>query len=779
MKIQIPSSGGIFPIAANVLAEYVQKICGYEPEVVHTSSDQDDLIILGNDAENPATQELLLSRKVKSLSIRYSTDDYTITSVEDSSRAILLIAGGRPRALLYAIYHYLEACGCSYFWDGDVLPALAAMPLRGFDIHESPRFSYRGLRYFAHRSLNRFQAEHWDFAEWQKEIDWMLKKRLNLFMLRIGQDDLFQKAFPGIVTYPGYEVPESTPRSYNDRNLFWSLRYRGELRKKILRYARERDLMHPEDVGTTSHWYSQTPLEFLDKVKPDFLPQATDWYSNETERVWDVRQDKNLDNYFRLTETHIREYGSPELFHTIGLAERRCYAEHESNHQMKLYVYHRIIRKLRENYPLAPLLVGTWDFGMHWTPQEVQALVKELNPANTLILDYTSDTTDEANNFTTWGLQKKFPWIFGIFHAYEPANEIRGNYTQIERRLPLAADDPLCQGMVYWPECSHSDTLMLDYMATAAWNPDLAHVDEFLAGFCQRRYPNNSRQMLQIWKKVLPLARIIGWAGPKDEQQISAEFSDIIFQSLSLLTNTSAAVLAKARRGMGRLQDVIHRAPEVFRMLIPVVSKEMDDFTHRDVMDLARTGISRLQTYGFSKFLLLFEEWRNEQAEAEEVLRLLDSLRRCVELEAALLAAHTDYSLYDSLKLLERKHETNPNFEVTLKGNAEHWYCRSYISELFAGVYLPELQGYSEWIKAKLLTNDRSPLSKERAIVDLSNDVQNQFYETPLSELAPDHENALKQLPSTLEKLAQIAEEIVLLQRNDSMVNYMKEKENE
>lgn len=146
-------------------------------------------------------------------------------------------------------------------------------------------------------------------------------------MLRIGLDDLFQKAFPEFVNYPGYEIPESEARSYDDRNLFWSLKYRGELRKKILAYARERDLLHPEDVGTMTHWYSRTPYDFLNRVKPEFMPQATEGYNQKTGLVWDIRDDRNLDNYFKLTETHIREYGAPELFHTTGLASARCYAD--------------------------------------------------------------------------------------------------------------------------------------------------------------------------------------------------------------------------------------------------------------------------------------------------------------------------------------------------------------------------------------------------------------------------------------------------------------------
>ena len=95
-----------------------------------------------------------------------------------------------------------------------------------------------------------------------------MKKRFNLFMLRTGIDDLFQRAFPGDVPYPPTDGmdPDGVDRSYDDRTSFWPLRYRGELRKQVLHYARDRGLLHPEDTGTITHWYSHTPSSFYRAV---------------------------------------------------------------------------------------------------------------------------------------------------------------------------------------------------------------------------------------------------------------------------------------------------------------------------------------------------------------------------------------------------------------------------------------------------------------------------------------------------------------------------------
>ena len=762
-KILVPRNEGIYKIAADEFASFWKKITGRRLSITEKDDLKSDLIVMGSDAVNAFTHSKIIEKVIPQFQIRSNTDDYQLVSAEDHGRRLLFIAGGRPRALLYGVYHFFESeANCRYFWDGDIIPNCKDIPVDNIQILERPRFEYRGLRYFAHRSLNRFQAEHWDFDEWKQEIDWILKKRLNMFMLRIGLDDLFQKAFPEFVKYPGYEVPESKERSFDDRNLFWSLKYRGELRKKILAYARERDLLHPEDVGTMTHWYSRTPYDFLNHVNPEFLPQSTNAYGEKTGLVWDIRDDKNLDAYFKLTETHIREYGAPDLFHTIGLAERRCYDDHASNHQMKLYTYRRIISKLREKYPNAPLLIGSWDFCMYWTPQEVQDLVAELDPAHTLILEYTSDTTDEVNNFTNWGLVRKFPWIFGIFHAYEPANEIRGNYDVIERRLPIAAEDPMCKGLIYWPECSHTDTLMLDYMTSKAWDPSHAQIDAFLPGFCQRRYTKHTTEMYEIWKRVLPLARLTGWAGPLDPNALYCTFSDVLFHILQggfcILNVTNLGMLLRQKN---HFEQRIPTAPEIFRLLAELNMDDLDEFMRRDMIDLARTAVSRVQNYGFAKLVLDMEDWRNGKCEAKTVLALLKSLENFVKLEADLLAAHEDYSMYDALKLLEKKHETNPNFEKTLKGNGENSYCRSYISELFSGIYLKEMKVYADWISAKIKADDHAPWERPEAFDVKEKAIQDEFYKTPLKKLASDHAKAFKDLPSTLKKLAAEAEKIV------------------
>ena len=766
LKILIPERKGIYPIAADEFASLWRKVTGKKLSIVTRDDPKSDLIVLGSDAYNAFSHAKIVEKVIPQFSLASGTDAFQLRSAIDSNgRRLLFLAGARPRALLYAVYRFFELrANCRYFWDGDRIPAAKDIDITGLDVIESPRFRYRGLRYFAHRSLNRFQAEHWDFDEWKREIDWILKKRMNLFMLRIGLDDLFQKAFPEVVSYPeGYELDTSIPRSYDDRTLFWSLEYRAELRKKVLAYARERDLLHPEDIGTMTHWYSRTPQEYLDKVKPDFMPQATSGYSEKSGLVWDIRQEKNLDAYWKLTETHIREYGSPELFHTIGLAERRCYPDRESNQQMKLYTYRRIQKKLREHYPNAPLLIASWDFCMYWEPEEVRKLLQEFDPDRTLILDYTSDIDDEARNFLNWSVVGKFPWVFGVFQAYEPATEPRGNYSVIARRLRIAAGDPMCKGFILWPENSHADTLMIEFCAANSWDPaeENREIDSFVEKFCAARYDDALRSlMLGFWKKALPVIQARHWHGParRRDNGFLCLGSDYVFQTpLHLLSEAARpAGFERAQYFFNLLKNVMPAAVELLRDFAKLKLERENDFVRRDVSDLIRCCGSRGLCFLFSRLMIALSLWKRGAADQAEVEEAFETLRTGESLFAGILGAWEEYSLYAALQDLRKKHRTNPKFEYTLKGNAENFYCRSFITELFTQIYIPELDACREiWREADRQGKRDLEGCWPHPRIDA---VKDKFYATPLNTVAPDAADAMKKLPANLKKLAALIE---------------------
>lgn len=726
--------------AAKVFKSMYKKVTGSNTLITECDDGKSDLVVIGSDSVNDFLMNEVLELKIKSLGIRYGTDDYCIYTYKKDDRRILVLAGGRGRSTIYAVYDYFEKfAGCHYFWDGDIIPHYESLPMENINITESPRFFYRGLRYFAHRGLKRFQAEHWSFEDWKTEIDWMVKKRLNFFMLRIGMDDIWQRAFPDDVPYPeGFRtITGDDANGYDDRSDFWTLKYRGELKIKVLEYARKMDLMYPVDCGTMTHWYSRTPIEFLEKKKPSFTVQETEHYTaSDTGKVFDFTKKENMDYYMHLTETMVNEHEkSTALFHTIGLGERRMFKDKDKNFVLKLTAYRRIAENIRQRYPESKLLLASWDFIGWWTTEEVSKLFDELDPERTLLLDYTSETNDPNDSFINWGVVGKFPWIFGLFHAYESESELRGPYERSDERLKIAAEDPYCKGMVLWPELSHSDPLVLEYLSQNAWSPLKKTIEEITKDFCYNRYGKHASYMNECWQGILPFIKLGDWGGYTkrsldDEKFIEYHPSwythqDMWTKLMIFMNGGNFKQDLFLKHFDFKIAKVLPMLDEIVRVLKKISDCNAFDneFVMRDTVDITRTVLGRFMNYIIIKAITLRGNTKCVQILKQHYMTLLDIM-------AEILCLNTDFLIYHSLKELEAAAPTNPNFEITLKRNISNEYCSQPTYELVTQVYKYEGETVFDWL-ASAEKNSVPNFEKEY------NDILKKFFNTPLKSIQP------------------------------------------
>ncbi|MBQ6246272.1 MAG: hypothetical protein IJK04_05365 [Kiritimatiellae bacterium] len=634
---------------------------------------------------------------------RTGHDAYSIVSSPDGTAAT--ITGSNLRSVFYGLYDLLERrAGCRWFWDGDIVPRLDAIGLSGLDIREEAHFEYRGIRYFAHRGLTRFQAEHWGPDEWRREIDWCLKRRLNVLMLRIGQDDLFQRAFPETCAYPDPSKPlPGAGRGYDDRSLFWSLEYRGELRRRIQRYAFARGLMMPEDFGTMTHWYSRTPEDFLERKNPPFLPNASGQYGERNGLVWDIRDDRWADDYWKMTRTAVEAYGAgaprPRLLHTIGLGERRCYDDRKANFKLKKLALGKFLDRAHRDYPDAKVLLAGWDFYLTWEPDEIKALLPHLDPKRDIVWDYEGDENDDVfapakrgNNFTKWGLVGKFPYTFSFFLAYEKALDARANYPLIEERQRVAQNDPACVGYVLWPESSHTDTLALRFFTANAWSGRPQGHGEVLHEFCQSRYGSLAERMERIWALALPVSWLRGWG---------VTCADAIL----FLGSVNAHAGIDERR-IPEWKAPVARAAGVFALLAEIPWE--DEFVKRDTIDIARMVLDRTISFRIMELVRDIAAWRTG-ADGEGLGQSARGIAAFAAKLADILSLHTDFSLWESFGRLDAIEKVgNPDFTKTLFENASCQYCRSHQYELARWWYAPHAEAFAERLAAAVASAART-----------------------------------------------------------------------
>jgi len=778
ISILIPPSGEkSYSIAGEAFSDLWEAVTGQHPSVYYMNVDNKelpdgDIVLIGSDAVNLVVHDLIRSGILESLDIVYGGDNYRILSVKKEGRNYLILAGGSGRSTIYAVYDFFrKQAGVEYFWDGDVIPTHSNINTTGIDVLEQPRFEYRGLRYFAHRGLHRFQAEHWDLSDWKKEIDWLMKKRFNMFMLRTGTDDLFQRAFPD-VSYPPADDhdPDGGLRSHYDRTSFWPLKYRGELRKQVLQYARDRGLIHPEDIGTITHWYSATPGSFFTN-RPGFplMPTGKSNYFYPKHAIWDIESQEAWNTYWKLTETHINEFGggSPQLFHTIGLAERTFGKERE-NFQNKLYVYRKTQQMLHEHYPDATLLVGSWDFVGWWKDKDVIKLLDELDSEQTIILDYTADNLSKVT-YRDWKLQNNFPWIFGIFHSYANNSDIHEDYGLLSSRLKEASIDNKCIGMVIWSEISHNDTYMLEYLADNSWKPARLELSQATVRYCDSRYPKElSTAMLPLWNSFNVLSQSMQFTRSGEGLLL---FKEPQFRVLTRneMINLTPQLISEWVIDFQRVYPGLKQSPGVLKGLAELVDKYYDDpLWRRDAIDMARTITSRALFASLAHGVCLMEDWRHQKASPTDIRKIAKLSQELLASLSDILAMSDDFSMYTSLLQLSDAKELggvfpsiNSHTEQTLRGNAEGYYCRSHHYELVEHVYRHELSAYWSWVIKRIKSGDRTEWKSPQYFTEQEKAIVDQFYATPLADMAPTLSRDSKNMVDILNKLEKLVNELL------------------
>jgi hypothetical protein len=662
-------------------------------------------------------------------------DAYTIVSQSSQSKkdnARVAITGSNLRSVFYGVYDLLERRGnCRWFWDGDIVPKLDKIDLTGLDIYEESRFEYRAIRYFAHRGLTRFQAEHWGLDDWKREIDWCLKRRVNCIMPRIGMDDTWQKAYPDIVPYPDptKPIPEAL-KGYDNRCLCWPLEYRGKLRKDFTSYAFSRGLLIPTDYGTMTHWYSRTPQAFIDKMKPEFIPQASKSYGNDNARVFDIQKRQWLDAYWRLTEAFVDAgYGDLSLLHTIGLGERLVYKDRRKNLDFKIDVMKKLFDLASEKAPNAPILLAGWDFYFTWTPEEVKALLPHLDPKRVIIWDYEADAIRNWNsrfqrlnsNFTDWGVVGKFPYTFGIFLAYEQSLDIRANYPLIEERQRFIENDPMCKGYIFWPESSHTDIFALRYFTENAWRPGGKSSEVLLPNFCRDRYSKQAKTFESIWRKTIPIGYMNEFWG---------NYASYLTSLYCLLPKNNYNTYP-----MTQMLDRFRTANGAFTELLSV--EWSDQFAIRDSIDLARTLLDRKIEMRRQQMVQAHLDWCKGSTNGDIVLDRAKRFAFAVDAMTKLLELHTDYSLWESYERLNAISPiVNKEYDRVLVDNAVNSYCRSHQYEAAANWYGPLAAEIANEVISRVKTDDKSDLPIDK-FKKISQDLHDKMLSRKLEDMRP------------------------------------------
>ena len=135
--------------------------------------------LMGVQGSEPKISDLLSRCGEKAL----AEQEYLIRSVEWNETEALMLAGGSPAALLWAVYELAEFWGVRFLLDGEVLPAQQPeLTIPGSPLRRRPLLDLRSWR-----GINRLphSGAYWGIADYRKLIDQLAKMRFNSFHVGI------------------------------------------------------------------------------------------------------------------------------------------------------------------------------------------------------------------------------------------------------------------------------------------------------------------------------------------------------------------------------------------------------------------------------------------------------------------------------------------------------------------------------------------------------------------------------------------------------------------
>ena len=128
--------------SAEELGKYVQLLTGGKAKIIESNKLRKSrgLFLIGTVETNPAIKRLADAGQFDIKKIESNVDGFIIKSVNHNGNNVLVLCGNKERAVLYAVYDYLENdCGIGFFQDGEYIPSIVSMPTENIDRAEVSR----------------------------------------------------------------------------------------------------------------------------------------------------------------------------------------------------------------------------------------------------------------------------------------------------------------------------------------------------------------------------------------------------------------------------------------------------------------------------------------------------------------------------------------------------------------------------------------------------------------------------------------------------------------
>ncbi|XP_021233744.1 alpha-N-acetylglucosaminidase [Numida meleagris] len=437
-------------------------------------------------------------------------DVYRLRSPPGSTAAVA-VTGSSGVAAAAGLYRYLrDFCGCHLSWSGAQLRLPDPLPRLQTEIRAATPNRYR---YYQNVCAQSYSYAWWDWARWEREIDWMALSGINLAPAFAGQEAVWQRVYRAL----GLNQSEIDAHFTGPAFLAWNrmgnlhswagpLPRAWHLKQLYLQY---RIVERMRSLGMTT-----VLPAFAGHVPPGVL------------RVFPRINATRLGSWSHFDCTLSCAYLlSPEepMFQVIGtLFLKELIKEFGTDHIYSADTFNEmsplssdpvylagissaVFRAMTGADPEAQWLMQGWLFQHQpafWQPPQVQAVLRAVPRGRMIVLDLFAESKpvyEWTESFYgqpfIWCMLHNFGGNHGLFGAVEAINS--GPF--VARRFPNST----MVGTGLAPEGIEQNDMVYELMNELGWRHEPLDLHAWVSRYAQRRYGAPSAAASAAWQLLL------------------------------------------------------------------------------------------------------------------------------------------------------------------------------------------------------------------------------------------------------------------------------------
>lgn len=621
--------------------------------------------------------------------------DRDVFEIESQNNRII-IRGNNAVSMAMGLNWYLKYyCFCDVSLFGTQLNMPKVLPTVQPKIR---RTSLDKFRYMLNYCAFGYTLSWYDWAQWEKLIDWMALSGINMPLAVTGQEAIWRNVAMklGITDLSNFLTgPPYLPFGWMGCLDGWGgplsknwIDSHVELQQKIL--ARERELgMTPVLQGFTGH----IPQSVVDKFQCRF--QKIEWIEWETYMLDPMDPlFQKIGNLFIQEQTKL--YGTDHLYAADSFIEMKP-PNGETDYLNSLGK--SILKGMTASDPQAIWVLQGWPFYISrdfWTPERLEAFLTAVPDEHIILLDLYCESIE------MWKTTNAFygkPWLWCNIQTFGACNHMHAPLNHVNQALNAARTNPergKLSGIGFVNEGFEGNPVAYEFLTEMAWHSNAVDMEEWLKSYIRARYGCLDENTQNAWKYLYQSVY-------SDSLEYSIFFSTFRYPQLKL----PPGLPYDQSKLINAWQELLKSANEL---------KDVDTYSY----DLSSVGIQVLS--GYSQLLhrdlvtaFNLKNRENFKEASQRLLMVLQDLEKLAGTRPELLLGNwlEDARRWGTTLQEKERLEWNARRVLTMWGATTilRDYSRRNWAGMFSGFYLPRWEMFIEAMQNSLDSN--TPFAEE------------------------------------------------------------------